>query len=83
MFFRVDATTFVNFSGENVVADSADTTAHGTRWYPGSGIYRKVTMTLCSPVHVAHWGTQITTPAKPGPTPRARPLAATSFGFFS
>ena len=62
MSFRVDTTPFVNFSGENVVAVSTDTTAHGTRWYPGAGIYRKVTMTLCDPVHVAQWGTQITTP---------------------
>ncbi len=62
MSFRVDATPFVKFGAENVIAVYADTRNHGTRWYPGAGIYRKVTMTVNSPVHIAHWGTYITTP---------------------
>ena len=45
MSFRVDATPFVKFGQTNVVAVHADTRNHGTRWYPGAGIYRKVTMT--------------------------------------
>ncbi len=63
MSFRVDATPHVKFSGPNVIAVYVDTRNHGTRWYPGAGIYRKVTMTLCEPVHVAHWGTFVTTPS--------------------
>ncbi|NLH16175.1 MAG: glycoside hydrolase family 2, partial [Phycisphaerae bacterium] len=62
MSFRVDATPFVKFGQANIVAVCADTRKHGTRWYPGAGIYRKVTLTLCDPVHVAHWGVYITTP---------------------
>jgi beta-galactosidase len=62
MSFRVDATPYVKFGGDNVIAVFADTRQHGTRWYPGAGIYRKVTETICAPVHVAHWGTYITTP---------------------
>ena len=62
MSFRIDATPYVKFGGDNVIAVSADTRKHGTRWYPGAGIYRKVTMTICDPIHVAHWGTYITTP---------------------
>jgi beta-galactosidase len=62
MSFRVDATPYVKFGGTNVVAVHADTRNHGTRWYPGAGIYRKVTMTICNPVHVAHWGIFVTTP---------------------
>jgi beta-galactosidase len=62
MSFRVDATEYVNFGGTNVIAVLVDTRQQGTRWYPGAGIYRKVTMTVCEPVHVAHWGTFITTP---------------------
>ena len=61
MSFRVDATDYMK-TGENTIAVRADTTQHGTRWYPGAGIYRKVTMTICNPVHVAHWGTFVTTP---------------------
>jgi len=62
MSFRIDATPHVKFGERNVVAVYVDTRNHGTRWYPGAGIYRKVTMTICSPVHVAHWGTFVTTP---------------------
>jgi len=62
MSFRVDATKYVKFGRKNVIAVRVNTTRHGTRWYPGAGIYRKVTMTICEPVHVAHWGTYITTP---------------------
>jgi len=62
MSFRVDATSFVKFGTDNVIAVYVDTRNHGTRWYPGAGIYRKVTMTICNPVQLAHWGTYITTP---------------------
>ncbi|MCX5643153.1 MAG: DUF4982 domain-containing protein [Phycisphaerae bacterium] len=62
MSFRVDATPFVKFGQTNTIAVHADTRNHGTRWYPGAGIYRKVTMTVCNPAHVAHWGTFVTTP---------------------
>ena len=61
--FRVDATAFVTFGKPNVVAVKADTRNHHSRWYPGAGIYRKVTLTLCDPVHVAHEATFVTTPA--------------------
>ena len=62
MSFRVDATDYVKFGETNTIAVHADTRNHGTRWYPGAGIYRKVTMTICNPVHVAHWGVFVTTP---------------------
>jgi beta-galactosidase len=60
--FRVDITDFVNLRGKNNVAVRVDTTKHGTRWYPGAGIYRKVMLELRSPVHLGHWATQVTTP---------------------
>ena len=62
MSFRVDATDLVRFGEDNLIAVQADTREHGTRWYPGAGIYRKVTMTLCNPVHLGHWATFVTTP---------------------
>jgi beta-galactosidase len=62
MSFRVDATPYVKFGQPNIIAVHADTRQHGTRWYPGAGIYRKVTMTICDPVHIAHWGVFVTTP---------------------
>ncbi len=60
--FRVDATPFIVFGQPNVVAVRADTRNHNSRWYPGAGIYRKVTLSVCAPVHVAHDATFITTP---------------------
>jgi beta-galactosidase len=60
--FRVDATPYLKFGEPNEIAVRVDTTKHGTRWYPGAGIYRKVTLTTCDSVHLAHWGTYITTP---------------------
>jgi beta-galactosidase len=60
MSFRVDATKYVKFGRTNVVAVRVNTYRHGTRWYPGAGIYRKVTMAICEPVHIAHWGMFVT-----------------------
>ncbi len=62
MAFRVDATPYIKFGQPNVIAVQADTRRHGTRWYPGAGVYRKVEMVLCEPVHIAQWGTYVTTP---------------------
>jgi beta-galactosidase len=60
--FRIDATPYVNLNGPNIVAVRVDTTRHGTRWYPGAGIYRKVTLEIRKPIHIGHWATYITTP---------------------
>lgn len=62
MSFRVDATAFVKAGQPNVVAVHVDTRQHNSRWYPGAGIYRNVRLVVNEPVHVAHWGTFITTP---------------------
>lgn len=60
--FRVDATPYVNLKGPNVVAVRVDTTKHGTRWYPGAGIYRKVMLELRKPIHLTQWGVFVSTP---------------------
>jgi hypothetical protein len=61
--FRVDATPYIRFGQNNVIAVEVDTRRHQSRWYPGAGIYRKVTMTVAGAVHIAHWGTFVSTPA--------------------
>jgi beta-galactosidase len=61
--FRVDATPFVRFGQPTVVLVRADTRNHHSRWYPGAGLYRQVTLTLCDPVHVVHQATFVTTPS--------------------
>lgn len=60
--FFFDVSNMVTFSKENVIAIYVDTRQHGSRWYPGAGIYRKIQIIITDPVHVAIWGTYITTP---------------------
>ena len=60
--FRVDATDFVKPGQTNVVAVHVDTRPHNSRWYPGAGIYRKVQLVVNEPLHIAQWGTFVTTP---------------------
>ncbi|HWS89640.1 MAG TPA: beta-galactosidase GalB [Pyrinomonadaceae bacterium] len=60
--FQLDLTPFVEYGKENVVAIRLDNPPDSSRWYPGGGIYRNVWLTKTAPVHVAHWGTYVTTP---------------------
>lgn len=60
--FRMDLTPFLKFGQKNVLAVRLDAEKWESRWYPGAGIYRHVWMVKTNPVHVAHWGTYITTP---------------------
>jgi beta-galactosidase len=60
--WRVDLTHYLKFGGENVVSIRLDNPPDSSRWYPGGGIYRNVWLVKTAPVHVAHWGTYITTP---------------------
>jgi len=60
--WRVDLTPFLKFGEENLIAIRLDNPADSSRWYPGGGIYRNVWLVKTAPVHVAHWGTCVTTP---------------------
>ena len=60
--WRVDLTPFVKPGAENVLALRLDNPPDSSRWYPGGGIYRNVWLVKTGPVHVAHWGTFISTP---------------------
>ena len=60
--FRVDATPFVKFGENNVIAVRASTLDHHSRWDPGAGIYRKVVMKMRNKAHFAHNGIFVTTP---------------------
>ena len=60
--FRLDLTTYLNYSGTNQLAIRIDNPNHSARWYPGGGLYRNVWLTKTAPIHVAQWGTFITTP---------------------
>lgn len=60
--FEYDLTPYLNFEGENVISVRVDHSGRSARWYTGSGIYRHVWLQIVQPVHVATWGTYVTTP---------------------
>jgi beta-galactosidase len=61
--FNVDLTSQLHFGKqENVIAVRLTPEDRSSRWYPGAGIYRNVWLEITGPVHVARWGTYITTP---------------------
>ncbi len=65
--FALDLTPHLKFGGPpNVLAVRLTPEEHSSRWYPGAGIYRNVWLTTTGPLHVAHWGTYVTTPQVTG-----------------
>lgn len=61
--FQHDLTPYVKFGEDNVLAVRVDNSDQpNCRWYSGSGIYRHVWLTVTDKLHIAHWGTYITTP---------------------
>ncbi len=63
--YEYDLTPYLNRSGDNVVAVRVDNSDQpNSRWYSGCGIYRHVWLTATSNLHVAHWGTYVSTTAK-------------------
>ncbi|KAL0942008.1 beta-galactosidase [Colletotrichum truncatum] len=58
--FRLNISPYL-VEGDNIVAIRTENPAGpSSRWYPGAGLYRNVWLTKVAPVHVAHWGTTIT-----------------------
>jgi len=71
--FRYDLTPYINLNGNNVVAVKVDNSEQpNSRWYSGSGIYRKVQLTITEPVHIENWGTYVTTPEVSGKSAQIR-----------
>ena len=60
--FTVDLSEHLNYGGENLIAVQLTPEDLSSRWYPGAGIYRNTWLEINNPVHVAKWGTFITTP---------------------
>jgi beta-galactosidase len=60
--WRLNLTPYVKPGGANELAIRLDNPPNSSRWYPGAGIYRHVWLLKTEPVHVAHWGTFLTTP---------------------
>ncbi|HEY5055794.1 MAG TPA: sugar-binding domain-containing protein [Acidobacteriaceae bacterium] len=59
--FAYDLTSHLK-DGENAVAIRANNSGRNSRWYSGSGIYRKVWLNSSGELRVPHYGVSITTP---------------------
>ena len=59
--FQFDLTPHLK-PANNVLAVRVNVQQPCSRWYSGAGIYRHVWLTLTEPLHVAAWGTYVTTP---------------------
>jgi beta-galactosidase len=59
--FQLDLTPYIQFGKDNQLAIRIDNPNYSARWYPGAGLYRNVWLTKVNPVHVAQWGTFVTT----------------------
>lgn len=60
-YFYFDIADHLN-EGRNSVAVRLENLPYSSRWYPGAGLYRKVTLTYKKKGGFAHWGHFITTP---------------------
>jgi beta-galactosidase len=62
--FSYDISDYLNYGGTNVIAVRVDATLEEGWFYEGAGIYRHVWLTKTGPLHVARWGTFVTTQVK-------------------
>ena len=58
--FGYDLTDYLNYGGNNVIAVRVDASLEEGWFYEGAGIYRHVWLTKTAPLHVAKWGTFVT-----------------------
>ena len=66
--FRVDATSFIK-EGENLLEVDLQNLEESSRWYPGAGIYRPVTLILTpQQARIDDWGITTTTQLNAGGT---------------
>ncbi len=61
--FRYELTRHLRLDAQsNVLAVRVDVQQPCSRWYSGAGIYRSVRLLITDPVHIAQWGTYVSTP---------------------
>lgn len=59
--FYYDITPFLK-EGENTIAIRLENFNSQSRWYPGAGLYREVSLIKTNKTHIKTWGTFVTTP---------------------
>jgi beta-galactosidase len=62
--FSYDITDYLLYGADNVISVRADATIEEGWYYEGAGIYRHVWLTKTNPLHVARYGTFVTTTLK-------------------
>lgn len=60
-YFYFDVTDFIQ-EGENTLAVKLTNKKFASRWYPGAGLYRNVSLIVKNKASINQWGTFITTP---------------------
>ncbi len=65
-YFFIDITNDLIAGSENVLAVKLTNEPFSSRWYPGAGLYRKVSIVVKEDESFAQWGTFITTPDTKG-----------------
>ncbi|WNH14395.1 DUF4982 domain-containing protein [Flavobacteriaceae bacterium HL-DH10] len=60
-YFYFDVSEFIK-EGENTLAVKLTNKEFASRWYPGAGLYRKVSVIVKNKESINQWGTFITTP---------------------
>ena len=60
--FTFELTDKIKFGSENILSVRLENLPESSRYYTGAGLYRGVRLVILNPVHVAHWGTFVTTP---------------------
>jgi beta-galactosidase len=76
--FRYDISRYARYGGANVLAVSVNPAHHEGWWYEGGGIYRHVWLNVADAVHIAPWGTFVTTKMpEPGADGKIAPAMVT------
>jgi beta-galactosidase len=61
-YFYFDITERISSDKKNVLAVHLNNVGQSSRWYPGAGLYRKVSIIVKNAESIDQWGTYITTP---------------------
>lgn len=61
--FGYELTNHVKPEEDNILAIRLENKPESSRWYTGAGLYRNVRLVIVPRIHVAQWGTYITTPS--------------------
>ncbi len=61
-YFYFDITDKLLAGGENLLAVHLQNVGQSSRWYPGAGLYRKVSIIVKNRESIEQWGISVTTP---------------------